>query len=287
LEGALKLFLGATNPDRVSLFLNLLGGIKGEIGHSSSGHAIDLKYRSAVRVEYKTATPTDDPITESGVGGVAFEQMVKGARRTQVTGKAINKYGSVQTVVDGAHQVQCDRYGVQAMGGYSGNYGELNVMVAGKTQSNHAQQVLENIAVGGKVSTILAGGLIQNVGAGAITYTATAGATAFNNPAGSWSVAVGTGAISMATGAGVVSLSTAAGAMSLGAGVGVISMTAGLAVNIMAATVFSVLAPQMLFGGPAAVLGVARGIPALPPGTPTLDTLTGLPVQGSAMVRSL
>jgi hypothetical protein len=32
---------------------------------------------------------------------------------------------------------------------------------------------------------------------------------------------------------------------------------------------------------------VARGAPMHPPGSPSLDWITGIPLQGSAMVRSI
>lgn len=287
LEGALKVFLGASNPDKVSLFLNFLGGISGEIGHDAAGRAIDIKYRSAVRTEYKTTTPTDDTTGSSGVGGVAFEQIIKGGHRVAVVGKSTQQFSSAQVTVDGGYQAQCDRYSLNAFGGFSGNYGELNQLVAGKSQLNYALQVLETIVAGGKITTVLAGGLTQTVTAGAITTTAAAGATTFNNPAGAFTVNVGAGAISLTTGAGAVSLATASGAMSLAAAAGAMSLSAGLAVNITAGVAFSVVSPQYLMGGPAAVLGVARGVPTLPPGTPTLDPLTGLPVLGSALFRSI
>jgi hypothetical protein len=100
-------------------------------------------------------------------------------------------------------------------------------------------------------------------------------------------VTVGAGAMSFTTGAGAVTLSTGAGAMSLTAGAGAMSLTSGLAMNLTAGLAISLLAPQILFGGPAAVLGVVRGLPAMPPGAPSLDYITGLPLMGSALVRSI
>jgi hypothetical protein len=46
-------------------------------------------------------------------------------------------------------------------------------------------------------------------------------------------------------------------------------------------------APKVMLGGPAAVLGVARGVPLMPPGSPSLDWITGLPLQGSLLVGSV
>lgn len=287
LKGALKLALGASRPDNVSLKLNLAGGISGSIGHNSSGRAIDLSYNSSVRVKYRSSTQDDEPSTASGVGGVALQQEVLGNRRFSVSGVALEQAGSKSTVVDGGFRVAADRYNLNAFSGFSGNYGEKNEMVSGKSQAHHALAVIETIVSGGKISTILAGGLSQTVAAGAISYTAAAGATTFNNPAGAFNVTVGTGAIAMTTAAGAVTLSTASGAMSLAAGAGAVSLSAGLALNMAASTAISMVSPQILFGGPPAVLGVCRGAPALPPGAPTLDYITGSPLLGSALIRSL
>jgi hypothetical protein len=75
--------------------------------------------------------------------------------------------------------------------------------------------------------------------------------------------------------------------LSLGAAAGAVAITAGLAITLTSPLVVSIIAPQVLLGGPPAVLGVSRGLPMLPPLTPSLDWLTGLPLQGGAMVRSI
>lgn len=279
MEGALKAFIGASAPDRVSAHITLEGGLHLDVGRDAQGNAITTRFHSATKVIYEGNPNEDDASHSIEVRGVK-ESAISGAER-----KVIN--GSKQTVVSGMMQTHADRYNVNAFSGASFNVGEWNQLVSGKSQMNYALAVLENIVAGGKVSTILAGGLAQNVLAGAISYTAAAGATTFNNPAGAFNVVVGTGALSLTTGAGAVTLSTGAGAMSLTAGAGAMSLTAGLALNLAASTAVSMVAPQILFGGPAAVLGVCRGTPSLPPGTPTLDPITGTPLFGSATVRSL
>jgi hypothetical protein len=189
--------------------------------------------------------------------------------------------------VDGGYQVGASSVKMNGLNGFTGNFGGWSNVISGKTQNQYAQLVLETIATGGKVSTILAGGLVQNVVAGAMTHNVLAGATAFNNPAGAFSILVGTGAVSITTGVGAVALSTGAGVMSLAAAGGAVSIAAGLAMNLAAATLISLLSPQVLLGGPAAVLGVVRGFPSLPPGTPSLDYIIGIPYQGSALIRSI
>jgi hypothetical protein len=279
LEGALKMFIGANAPDRISVHATLEGGLHADIGRDAQGNAITMRFHSATKVQYE-GNPNED--------NLATSIEVRGVKQSSISG-AENKVieGSKQTIVSGAIKQQADRINQNATSGFSGNYGELNQMVSGKSQYRYALQVLEDIALGGKISTILAGGLTQTVLAGAITYSALAGAISFNAPAGAFSVTVGAGALSMTTGAGAVTLSTGAGAMSLTAGAGAMSLTSGLAMNLTAGLAISLLAPQILFGGPAAVLGVVRGVPSMPPGAPTLDYITGLPLLGSALVRSI
>lgn len=278
LGGALKAYLGASNPNRISAHITLEGGLHLDIGRDAQGNAITVQYHSGVKTLYDGNPNQDD---------VADDVEVRGVKRLRVTGRKEQLIeGTKLDTVSGMYQVRTDRYNMNAISGVSINAGELNQMISGKSQLNYALQVLENIALGGKILTILAGGLTQSVLAGATTYTTAAGATTFNNPAGAFNVVVGTGSLGLTVGAGAVTLSTGAGAMSLGAGAGAISVTAGLAINLTASTMVSMLAPQVLVGGPAAVLGVCRGVPALPPGAPTLDIITNIPLQGSVLFRS-
>lgn len=278
LEGALKMFIGASNPDRVSAHITLEGGIHLDIGRDAKGNAVTTRYHSGSKTIYE-GNPNEDDVT--------VDLEVRGVKRSNISGAEVKVIeGSKQTIVSGNYQVGADRVNLNASSGASFNYGELNQLVSGKSQLNYALQVLENIVAGGKTSTILAGGLTQTVLAGAITYNAVAGAISFNATAGAFSVNVGTGAISMTTGAGAISLSTAAGAISIAAPSGAIAVTAGLALNLTAGLAISMISPQILLGGPAAVFGVCRGAPMMPPGSPSLDWITGLPLQGSAVVRS-
>lgn len=279
MAGALKAYLGASAPDRNSINAVLEGGIKAIIGHNSDGRALDISYRSAVAVEYTTTTPDDNDM--------AYQATIRGKTRKLVTGVDQEQVASKEFLVDGGFQILSDRFNVNASQGFGGNFGEISWMISGKSQYNYALQVLENIFVGGKISTILAGGWIQNIIAGGESHNITAGGAAYNIAAGGFSVTVGTGAIALSTGAGAVSLSTAAGALSIGAAAGAVSITAGLAMTLTAATAITLTAPQVLLGGPAAVLGVVRGVPSLPPGSPTLDYITNLPLLGSALIRSI
>lgn len=279
LQGALKAYIGSAVPSRISAHITCAGGVHLDIGRDAAGNAVTIQYHSGVKT-IADGNPNAD--------GVAADEEIRGIKRLKVTGKheqAVD--GTKLDTISGMYQTKADRYNLNAFSGVSINAGEMNQMISGKTQLNHAAQVLENIALGGKTSTILAGGLTQTVAAGAITYTATAGATTFNNPAGAFNVVVGTGALSMTVASGAVTLSTAAGAVSISAAAGAVSMTAGLAMNLTAATAINFVAAQYLVGGPAAVLGVSRGLALLPPGAPSLDYITNAPLQGSATFRSI
>ena len=278
-EGAIKAHVGASSPDRVSLDLTLEGGIVADLGSSAGGQAIKVRYHSSVSQEYLGVPDEND---------VAYSVAVTGNMETVCSADAVeNVLGAKVTTVNGGYAMLADRVQVQAQSGYTVNAGECNVLVSGKSQYNYALAVLENIVLGGKLSTIVAGGLIQNVVAGACSTNVLGGATALNSAAGAYTVNVGAGGMTMSVAAGAVAISAAAGAMSLAAGAGAIAVTAGLALNLTAGAALSMIAPQVLVGGPAGVLGVVRGVPALPPGTPSLDPITGTPLLGSATFRSI
>jgi hypothetical protein len=277
--GALKMRLGAANPDRISLHLTLEGGIFADIGPNANGECITTNFRGAVKNIFRNG---------NGVDGFAHSVDVQGNSEKNVSGDDVQTVrGAYQKNVDGGYNVQANAVKMNGVNGYTGNFGAYTSVISGKTQTQHAQQVQETIATGGKTSTILAGPLTQNLTAGSMSTTVTAGSTTFSNPAGPFTVSVGTGAISMTTTSGSVTLSTSAGAVSISASSGAVSITAGLAMNLSATTSMTLSAPQIFIGGSSAALGVARGTAALPPGAPSLDLITGSPLQGCAVIRSL
>jgi len=275
--GALKAYFGASRPDGVSINATLAGGLKALIGHDARGRALDISYGSSVKHEFRSGTSDDND--------VAYEIYCQGAYRSNVTGTHQDFVGTRQTVADGASKLQCDRRMVNAHGGYTLNAGEENKLISGKAQYNHALQVLEQIAAGGKISTILLGGLVQNVSVGGVVYNVGAGGITMAVQAGGIIGDVTAGAISFTTKAGAVSLATGAGAVSIGTTGGAIALTASLALNLAGSAIIATAA-QVKLGSPAATFGVCRGVPSLPPGAPTLDPITGIPLLGSAMVWS-
>jgi len=278
--GALKMFLGAATPDNVSLYLSTEGGIKADLGHNTdSGNAIDVTYHCGVSQTFLGSQNEEN---------LAYQQDIQGNAAIVCSGDFIESVqGSMQSTASGAWNMRGEQVNINGMSGANVTAGSLGVTVTGKTQYNYALDVLETIVAGGHVKTILAGNFAQTVSAGTTTFNTLAGTTTFNNPAGSFNVTVGTGAVSITTASGAVTLSTGAGSIAMTAGGGAVTITAGLAVTITAGTAVSLAAPQILLGGPAAVLGVARGTPIMPPGVPTLDYITGLPLMGSLMVRSV
>jgi hypothetical protein len=278
IQGALKLFLGACQPTNTSLHVTMEGGIKADIGRNKdTGNAIDVTYHCGVKQTF--AAPGDD--------GVSVQQDVKGNVVMGVSGDSIETVGGTKSIqVNGKLRLESDRLNANAHSGASFNVGELSYMVSGKSQYNYGQQVQETIALGGKLSTVMAGGVTQTILAGALAFNTMAGATTFNNPAGAFTVTVGTGGISLTAASGAVAISAGAGAVALTAGAAM-TLTASLALSLSSGVSVVVSTPQMLVGGPAAALGVVRGAPVLPPGTPSLDSFTGLPILGSATFRSL
>lgn len=273
LLGALKAYIGAAAPSNTSINLTCEGGITANIGSNSDGRAIDVTYHSSVQSTY-VGTPDSD--------NVALTENVQGQKQQFCSGISTENVGGQKTTtVNGGYQMFADRLNVNLNGGYSINASDYSGTIGGKTQIQYALAVVENIIAGGKVSTVLAGGLVTTVAAGAMVNTAGAGAI------------VNTAGAAFTVTAGAAASFTAGGAMSQTAA-GAISQTAGAAVAITAAAAFtatggaaaSLIGAQCLLGGPAAVLGISRGLPMMPPGTPSLDWITGLPLQGCAVSRS-
>lgn len=278
-EGGIKMRIGAASPDNVSLNLRLDGGIVADIGSSSSGQAIKVRYHSSYAAEYLGVPDVND---------VGYSISVSGSGEILCSSDWVeNILGAKSTTVNGGYNLMADRMQFNAQAGVTVNAGEWNSLISGKSQYNYSLQVVENIVAGGKVSTILAGGSVQNVAAGAYSISVLGGATSITSAAGAYTVQVGAGGISMTAAAGAVAISAAAGAMSLTAAAGAMSISAGLAVVLTSPVAISLVSTQVLLGGPTAAFGVARGTPMMPPGSPSLDWITGLPLAGAALVRSV
>lgn len=275
--GGVKVRLGATSPTNTSLNLVADGGIRARLGHFASGESISVRYGSSTESVWE-GNPDDD--------GFVRRESINGNMGFACQGNLIHTVnGAHSETVSGLKTEQVDRKVVNAISGHALNCGEDNRMVSGKSQYHHALAVLETVVLGGKASTILAGGLLQTIAAGAYVNNVLGGVTTFNCAGGAFNVAVGAGGIAMSAAAGAVTLNAAAGAVSIAAGAGAVSIAAGLAINLASGVAVSALAPQILLGGVAAVYGVSRGLPMTP--GPSLDWVTGAPLQGGVIVRSI
>jgi hypothetical protein len=277
MEGALKMRLGAAKPDNIALHLTLEGGAVFDFRGSSSGAGLTFRTHSSYVIEAQGVQDNNN---------IAYSENLQGNRQAYSSGDSIERVdGAKVTTVNGRQSILADRFSVNAHSGYSLNAGESNVLVSGKSQYNYAQQVLETIVTGGKITTVLAGGITEIVAVGAHSTSVLGGAMSINVPAGAYTVTVGSGAISISTAAGAMSLSAAAGAISITAGLAM-SLTAGAAMVLTSPVAITLTSPQVLVGNPGASMGVCRGLPSLPPGSMTLDPIIGTPLFGAALFRS-
>jgi len=278
LLGALKMFIGGSDKNNTSIMASLAGGIKADIGHNKdTGNSIDVTYHSGVAATYKGI---------DGETGYAKFEDIQGSMGLSTGGDVIESIqGAMNTTVNGGLSQSADRMSMNVFQGLGMNLGALDVLVAQKTQYQYALAVLETIIAGGKLATILAGGLFTNIAAGGEVTTIGAGGSTTTVGAGGYVVTVGGGTCSITAAAGAVAITAGAGAVSITAGAA-LSITAGLAITITAGAAVMLIAPVILLGGPTAVLGVCRGIPSMPPGMPTLDIITNIPLFGALTVLS-
>lgn len=276
MSGALKAYIGASNPDRISAFIKLAGALHLDMGRDADGNCVSHVFRGGVKIRYEGNPNSDDVAQSTEIRG---KQVLScsGEVNAQIGGKKI-------TDVKGMYQEKCDRKSINAFSGYSLTCGENNAVVTGKTQLQFALAVVETIVAGGRVATILAGGLVQTIAAGAMVHTVAAGAVNFAVPAGPFSVVVGVGAIQMVVGTGAMTLAAAGGAVTLVAGLAM-SIATGAALVMAAGAAMTFVAPTIHLISPGQ--GVCRGVPGLPPGTPTLCPILGIPLIGSATVHCI
>jgi len=277
MEGALKMRLGAATPSGIALHLTLQGGAVFDFRGAASGAGLQFRTHSSYKIECAGVPDEND---------LAYSENISGNKESATSGDYIeNIKGAKVTTVNGRYQVLADRVNVNAQSGMSVNAGEYASLISGKSQYHYALQVMETIVAGGRVSTILAGGVTETLAAGAWTTTVAGGAMSTNVLSGAYTVTVGTGAVSISTAAGAMSLSAAAGAVSINAGLAM-TMTAGATMSLTAPVAISLNSVQVLLGSVVAPLGVSRGTPMMPPGTPSLDWITGNPLMGAALIRS-
>lgn len=275
IQGAIKMFVGGATPMNASIFAKLEGGIKAEIGRNTdTGNSIDITYNGPVRAKFVGAGD------ENGNGAVMD---VTGTYQTTVSGDYIaSTGGSINQTANGAFTSQADKIIQTAISGYTLNSAGYQKTVTGLTNLTYALLKTETIASGGEVKTIVAGPAVETITAGAKTVTVAAGPLA--TTAGAAVTTTAGAAMSLTAGGAFTATAGAAASLSAGAAM---SMSAGAAMTMTAPAGIMLTSVNIQFGGPPGVLGVVRAIPALPPGAPTLDYVTGLPLLGSASVRSI
>jgi hypothetical protein len=277
-EGAVKARIGASKPDNIALHLTLEGGAIFDFRGGASGAGLQFRTHSSYVLEAQGVPDNNN---------VAYSEQLQGARESFTSADSTeNVEGAKITMVSGGYSMLADRLSINAHSGFGLNAGGIDVLSSGKSQYQYAQQVLETIVTGGKTLTILAGGMTETALVGNWTTNVLGGSMSTTVPAGSYTVTVGTGSVSISAATGGMTLSAAAGAFSMTAGLAV-SITAGTTMTLTAPTSVTLTTAQVMIGGPGASLGVCRGLASLPVGTPSLDYITGLPLQGAATFRSL
>lgn len=278
MEGALKMRLGAAKPDNIALHLTLEGGAIFDFRGGASGAGLTFKTHSSYVVEAKGVPDNNN---------VAYSEALQGNRESFCSADSTEGVnGAKVTNVSGGYAIMADRLSVNSPSGYALNTGSIDVLSSGKSQFQYAQAVTETIVTGGKKSIILAGGITETAVVGDRTINVLGGSMSTNVVAGSYTVTVGTGSVSISTALGSMTLSSGAGSVTMAAGLAV-SITAGTSMNLTASASITLTSAQVLVGGAGASLGVCRGLALLPPGTPTLDPITGSPLFGAATFRSL
>ena len=278
MEGALKARIGASKPDNIALHLTLEGGAVFDFRGGKSGAGLQFRTHSSYVVEAQGVPDNNN---------VAYSEQLQGARESFTSANSneiVN--GAKTTNVSGGYSMLADRLSISAHSGFGLNAGGIDVLSTGKSQYQYAQQVVETIVTGGKTSTILQGGVTETAAVGNWTTNVLGGSMSTTVAAGSYTVSVGTGSVSISSAAGAVSLTSGAGAVSMSAGLAV-SLTAGTTMSLTAPTSVTLTTAQVMVGGPAASLGVCRGAPVNPPGSPSLCLISGGPLMGSATFRSL
>ena len=278
MEGALKARIGASKPDNIALHLTLEGGAVFDFRGGASGAGLQFRTHSSYVLEAQGVPDNNN---------VAYSESLQGARQSYTSANSSEIVdGAKATSVSGGYAILADRFSINAHSGFGLNAGSIDVLSSGKSQYQYAQQVIETIVTGGKTSMILQGGVTETAAVGNWTTNVLGGSMSTTVAAGSYTVSVGTGSVSISSAAGGVTLSSGAGAVTVSAGLAV-SLTAGTTMNLTAPTSVTLSTAQVMVGGPGASLGVCRGAPMNPPGTPSLDYVTGLPLQGAATFRSL
>jgi len=278
MDGALKMRLGASTPDNVAMHLTLEGGAIFDFRGNSAGSGLQFRTHSSYTVESKGVPDNNN---------LAYSENLQGNRESFTSADSTEQvHGSKVSNISGGYIIMADRISINASNGYGLNAGSKDELISGKTQLRYAQKVSTTVVSGGMETTVLEGGVSETLVVGSKSIDVLGGSFDTSVLAGSYNVQVTAGSISMSTAAGSLSLSAAAGSASMTAGLSV-SISAGTTMSLTAPTSITLTTAQVNIGGPAATLGVVRGLATMPPGSPSLCLITGLPLLGSVSFRSL
>lgn len=278
MEGALKMRLGASTPDNIAMHLTLEGGAIFDFRGSSSGAGLAFRTHSSYVVEAQGVPDNNN---------LAYSENLQGTRASYCSADSTEQIaGGKVTNVGGGYSILADRVSIAAQSGLGLNAGAIDVLCAGKSQYRYAQKVDETVVTGGKTSTVLSGGVTENLVVGDKSTNVLGGSVTTLVPAGGYTLTVGSGGVTITSTAGGVNLTSATGSVAMTAGLGM-NLTAGSTMSLTAPTGITLSAAQVLVGGASASLGVVRGLPSLPIGSPSLCPVTGTPLFGSALIRSV
>ena len=266
--GKIRAAIGKDPSDSRSLDVAFSGGIRLDIGRSTSGHSIEVKYSGPIRQIF---AGNDD-------NGIASQTTIGGSSYEATSGdKFVSVSGGSSEVIGGDKTIESERLTVNSgTGGFALKAaGNVSETILGKKDYKIALLQNEVYALG-RVALTLAGGISDTLLAGAYARTVTAGTIVDTVAAGNYSQSVGAGNMSVAVGAGNLSLVTAAGAATLASTTSTIVASTG---------VTQILGPVVKIGTVPGPFGIGNAVAGVP-GPPVVFTcyITGLPARGISTI---
>lgn len=278
-KGSAKLVLGANKRDNESLDLHAEGGFLWVLGAlRRSGKSLDMTARGGFSVE----------VLNPDLNGDAARLVLRGNSQTSVDGNvSLASTGDHLEEALGLREITAEAYSLQVG---IGDYNETvtsnkNVTLLGKKTESLGEGEERTILTGGSETSILQGNSTVSFGApssrsisflssgthsitssGALTLDRRASVSAtynFQAPSGSYSVALATGNIALSSGGSRMDISPDA-------------------LRVTAANIS--LTGSVSLGSATATNSVVGGIPGP---SPHLDYITGLPLTGNPLVRTL
>lgn len=279
IKGAVKAVLGADQGDHTSLDLHAKGGLKWSLGKSSrAGRSLDLQAAGGVAFEVQGPDGRGDAfrfIAEGNIGVAA-----EGSYGISVSEGHIEEVGGQKSVSAEAlaTSVGSGNYTLAVLSDHDTNVagrrtatlgeGEGRVIYTGgeDTKVMLGSSSLAFLAPASREISFLAAGEHTIRAGGALTINRQAGATAnysFTAPSGSYSISLAAGSVNLLAGLGNVNISPAG-------------------VQITGPSIS--LAGAVSLGTAAAPFAVVGGVPGP---SPHLDYITGMPLTGNPLVRTM